>query len=968
MRCWSTQSKDGIRCASAAIGLWLSLVLLSPSLAEGNSLATSGKASFSGRYWALLIGIHQYDRYESVKTAVKDTEVLARLLDEDFGFNVIRPTKPHQLKRAGIIEQFRQLIQLAKPEDSIVIVFSGHGYRDATGRGYWVPSDGDLKSKDTSLISNDLVLKMLQDIKSTHVMLVVDSCFAGSLNEEGKPTDNFPKSLTKLPLDPLFLNPPHGPITLQDEGFRIRAQYKSRMLLTSGADEPVSDDDTKKGGHSLFGYYLIEELRNHGLSQSEFGAYELCPRLRADMARNAKQHVLCKPLSAVGDAGGELVLHRQFSKKSWPDIAKREAARILRHTAGLLPEWKDADQRMDLEGEVALTGSSTSSFLRKQIAIAQSRIGDFSSAEITLSPVQGFFFSSEALQAIAEAKIAVDDITGAEFTASAIKDPYYRYKVLTRIQTDSPLPSNSSAPDDGEYENFTQLIRNFEGTDLDRYFESATGAVLQRFAYAAVQMANDGRKQVARATIDAALTKLFTAGPIPKDPLAWVSPDSPPNPDIVQRYVDNHYDALKKISPIGFMRFTKQNILSEFIHELLPLRTDSSVFTKDHQDFLCELATGFHRCTRITALMVFDRRDNLFYRLLDRGHQTAVIVPVLTDEQAIGVADAILRAAILDTACNIKTWDYNVLWKIPNEPYEKLASRMKECLSLKPETDKREFSKLAVRVSEAFAYMGQSSAALKTIGLIEQDRDKWDALYLVAKAFLSISKRAEAMAILGKMDSEIVRIPPSNMPLYEEASDYLIQLHTIVGETDRPIKLIGYIPASYYRHEELLNGIISLLLKKGRTVEAFGVYRQHKTDRHSGDDLRRLIIKLVEIGKSGIVEHAIMDYKDNEKSQVLGWFAQGLAQANMPDKATAVMRQCGHCGEDAVTWALIAQAYVRKEKYEDADKVLKAVEATVLETYRKIKSENIDDRDRRWTIRSLVVIASGYIPFLDLVP
>lgn len=181
---------------------------------------------------AVLVGNNDYRMpIPGLDTPIADVEKIADVLRSRFGYEA------HVVKNASkaqIIEALNRVATDAKPEDSVLLFYAGHGYlMDDTKMGFWIPIDASVKTA-ANWISNTDISKLLAAIPSRQLILVSDSCFSGSLTKEQKVTySGKPKP---------------------EEVLRRR----SVLVFSSGGDEPVSDEG--KEGHSIFAWNLIKTL------------------------------------------------------------------------------------------------------------------------------------------------------------------------------------------------------------------------------------------------------------------------------------------------------------------------------------------------------------------------------------------------------------------------------------------------------------------------------------------------------------------------------------------------------------------------------------------------------------------------------------------------------------------------------------------------------------------------------------
>lgn len=188
------------------------------------------------RRLAVLVGNNSYAApIPPLETPIADVSQIAAVLQSRFGFET-RVVK--DAGKAKIIEALNQVAAEARADDSVLLFYAGHGYLlDDVNMGYWIPVDASVKTAQ-GWISNSDISKLLAAIPARQLMLVSDSCYSGSLTKEQKVTS--------------------GGELKPEEILRRR----SVLVLSSGADEPVSDEG--KEGHSIFAWNLIKTLQVTG--------------------------------------------------------------------------------------------------------------------------------------------------------------------------------------------------------------------------------------------------------------------------------------------------------------------------------------------------------------------------------------------------------------------------------------------------------------------------------------------------------------------------------------------------------------------------------------------------------------------------------------------------------------------------------------------------------------------------------
>ncbi len=191
-----------------------------------------------GRYYALLIGNETYDHLPQLNTPGADVETLDAVLRGRFGFEtrVLRDASRYEILSA--LNDVRSKLTSA---DNLLLYYAGHGELDEVNmRGHWLPIDAEPNSS-ANWISNVSITDILNVIKAKQILLIVDSCYSGTLTRSTIASQD----------------------TAQTEAERLTwlnlmASKRARVVLTSGGLAPVLD--AGGGRHSVFAKALIETL------------------------------------------------------------------------------------------------------------------------------------------------------------------------------------------------------------------------------------------------------------------------------------------------------------------------------------------------------------------------------------------------------------------------------------------------------------------------------------------------------------------------------------------------------------------------------------------------------------------------------------------------------------------------------------------------------------------------------------
>lgn len=200
--------------------------------------------------YALLIATNEYDEWDDLVNPVFDANAIKKDLEELYGYKVdlvLNPTKSEVLSKLREYSLKNYL-----PDDQLFIFIAGHGKFDPIIKdGYLVTRDS--KAKDLNLesyISFSDLRTRIDNNPCRHIFLTMDACFGGTFDQaiakRGADDDDY-----------------YGfNVEVQQDLIKRKLQYKSRIYLTSGGKEYVSDG--RPGRHSPFAAGFLEALRSGG--------------------------------------------------------------------------------------------------------------------------------------------------------------------------------------------------------------------------------------------------------------------------------------------------------------------------------------------------------------------------------------------------------------------------------------------------------------------------------------------------------------------------------------------------------------------------------------------------------------------------------------------------------------------------------------------------------------------------------
>ncbi|MFT6100346.1 MAG: hypothetical protein ACJAYF_002900 [Arenicella sp.] len=265
-------------------------LLLKPA-ASSQVVASPQKASPKmkwGNYHALVIGNNEYTdpKWANLSNAVNDAKAVASVLEKKYGFETTLLLNATRVQMLEAIESMRNKLT---EDDNLLIYYAGHGQRDdANNRAYWVPVDSSAESS-TNWIPSYQITDHVNAMNARHVLLVVDSCYAGLMTRAG----GVNAMLVGMTAEQ------------KQQKMKDRLQRRTRMLITAGDNTEVLDGGTQ-GDHSIFAEAFIAALENNtGVLDSE-GVFKIVqPYVSKHTYRINKQSVVYAPIPSARHEGGE---------------------------------------------------------------------------------------------------------------------------------------------------------------------------------------------------------------------------------------------------------------------------------------------------------------------------------------------------------------------------------------------------------------------------------------------------------------------------------------------------------------------------------------------------------------------------------------------------------------------------------------------------------------------------------------
>jgi hypothetical protein len=206
--------------------------------------------------YALIIGNDRYDdpKLAQLKTPAADSQALARILgDATIGsFDEVLPLINQSETR--VRRAISQFLAGKKPDDLVLLYFSGHGVLDDRGRLYLALKDTLVSLLKATSIPSSFIADEMDSCRSRRQILVLDCCHSGAF---ARGTKGEQKAITEN--------------TFEGSGF-------GRVVLTASDSTQYAlegDQVIKQSDLSLFTHFLLEGLKTGEADMNHDGQVSL---------------------------------------------------------------------------------------------------------------------------------------------------------------------------------------------------------------------------------------------------------------------------------------------------------------------------------------------------------------------------------------------------------------------------------------------------------------------------------------------------------------------------------------------------------------------------------------------------------------------------------------------------------------------------------------------------------------------
>lgn len=137
--------------------------------------------------YALIIGNEQYtdEKLSRLKTPVEDVRELEKVMSNEN----IGEFKTHSLinrTEADIRREMSGFLSNKKPDDLVLVYFSGHGVLDSRGRLYLAFKDTQSNNLPGTALQSSFITEVMDDCRSKRQILILDCCHSGAFAQDGK--------------------------------------------------------------------------------------------------------------------------------------------------------------------------------------------------------------------------------------------------------------------------------------------------------------------------------------------------------------------------------------------------------------------------------------------------------------------------------------------------------------------------------------------------------------------------------------------------------------------------------------------------------------------------------------------------------------------------------------------------------------------------------------------------------------
>ncbi|MBV9204305.1 MAG: caspase family protein [Actinobacteria bacterium] len=264
----------------------------------------------AGQRNALIIANDTYDQeaLQNLLAPAADAEALGRVLGDPriggFAVQVVQNEPAHVIQA-----QIEELFSESRPDDVVLLHFSGHGLKSESGELYFAASNTRPNRLRATAVSAEFVQQCMRDTRSRSVVLLLDCCYGGAFAQGVRVRaagnvnvlDSFPQGKSGGGRGRAVISASSA-MEFAFEGEQLGDDQRRRpSVFTSALVEGLATGDADRdedGWVSLDELYdyLFDKVREQNPHQTPSRAFELEGELY--LARSQRQRVRPAPIPA----------------------------------------------------------------------------------------------------------------------------------------------------------------------------------------------------------------------------------------------------------------------------------------------------------------------------------------------------------------------------------------------------------------------------------------------------------------------------------------------------------------------------------------------------------------------------------------------------------------------------------------------------------------------------------------------
>ena len=262
----------------------------------------------SGQRKALIVANDEYEQaaLHNLQAPAADAEALGQVLGDpqigDFAVQVVRNQPSHVSEG-----QIEDLFSDSRPDDVLLLHFSGHGLKSESGELFFAASNTKPNRLGSTAVSADFVRRCMRDARSRSVVLLLDCCYGGAFPQgvtvraagDVNVLDSFPQGRSGGGRGRAVITASNA-MEYAFEGDRLADdQHQRPSVFTSALVEGLATGDADRDEDGLVSLnelydYVFEKVREQNPHQTPSRQVELEGELY--LARSRRRRIRPAPI------------------------------------------------------------------------------------------------------------------------------------------------------------------------------------------------------------------------------------------------------------------------------------------------------------------------------------------------------------------------------------------------------------------------------------------------------------------------------------------------------------------------------------------------------------------------------------------------------------------------------------------------------------------------------------------------